>query len=117
MVAFNRGSGGEMSDGLLGEGDGNLAKPNLPPKFSLGQVVATPGALAAVTQRDILVALHRHQGGDWGLVDKEDWEANNRALLESTRLVSAYKAVGGERFWIITEADRSSTCALLPEEY
>lgn len=84
--------------------------------FPLGQVVATPGALDSVSQAEVTELLGRHAQGDWGDVDDEDWEANDRAVREGTRIFSAYN-VDGERIWIITEADRSSTCVLLPEEY
>lgn len=85
--------------------------------FPLGRVVATPGALEALDPDEALALLRRHQGGDWGEVDGHDRRANNRALRNGTRLLSAYVSAGGERVWIITEADRSSTCLLLPSEY
>ncbi len=61
--------------------------------------------------------LGRHSQGDWGNLCDEDRQANNRALVEETRLLSAYKSKAGKKFWIITEADRSSTTVLLPEDY
>jgi hypothetical protein len=85
--------------------------------FSLGQLVATPGALAEATHEEIQQALARHSRGDWGNVDAEDAQANNEALECGARLLSAYETATGVKFWIITEADRSSTCVLLPEEY
>jgi hypothetical protein len=89
------------------------------PKFSLGQVVATPGALRALEGSGQTPAffLDRHVQGDWGTVDAEDWAANDQALVDGSRILSAYKTLKGKRLWIITEADRSSTCCLLPEEY
>ena len=86
-------------------------------KFRLGRIVATPNALAKLTQEDILLALQRHQAGDWGDVDEADREANERALLEGTRLLSVYSSAAGVKFWIITERDRSVTTVLLPEDY
>ena len=88
-------------------------------RFSLGQTVATPGALAALTESGQSPAefLHRHVSGDWGEVDAEDQKANEDALIHGERLLSAYRTSKGERIWVITEADRSSTCALLPDEY
>ena len=85
----------------------------------LGRVVATPGALEAfaVAAENYFLYLARHAGGDWGDVCPEDARANDQALREGTRLLSAYTLQGGTRIWIITEADRSSTCVLLPEEY
>ena len=88
-------------------------------KFPLGQVVATPGVLRALTEsgESPTTFLERHVRGDWGDVDAEDSQANDEALVNGGRLLSAYKTLKGERIWIISEADRSSTCVLLPEEY
>lgn len=87
------------------------------PRFPPGVIVSTPGALTRVPPDELLVALTRHLSGDWGELDEHDWQANESALLEGTRLLSAYVASNGERYWIITEADRSVTTSLLPEEY
>lgn len=86
-------------------------------RFPLGQIVATPNALRSLTQDDIIAGLRRHINGDWGDLDEEDKRANERALREDTRLLSAYHGTGGTKFWIITEADRSVTTILLPEDY
>ena len=86
-------------------------------KFPLGQVVATSTALAALPTQDVAAALDRHRRGDWGEVGREDWQANERALERGERLLSAYQATDGTRFWIITEWDRSLTTVLLPEDY
>lgn len=88
-----------------------------PERFPLGQLVATPNALSSVPQRDIQAALARHVRGDWGDLDAHDIRANNEALEHGGRLLSAYTAADGTRFWIITEADRSATTVLLPEDY
>lgn len=85
--------------------------------FRLGRVVATPNALGRLTNDDILSGLQRHQAGDWGSLTDDDRVANDRALTEGSRIFSAYEAVNGTRFWIITEADRSVTTVLLPEDY
>jgi hypothetical protein len=87
--------------------------------FPLGQVVATPGALSAFAEaeEEYLPYLLRHACGDWGTISPEDVQANDEALEEGERLLSAYRLPGGTKIWIITEADRSSTCILLPEEY
>jgi hypothetical protein len=85
-------------------------------KFDLGQVVITPGAQEAIRPEDIHQALERHRVGDWGEVYPEDREENELSLREGFRLLSAYRS-GNQRFWIITEADRASTCILLSEEY
>ncbi len=89
------------------------------PRFSLGQCVATPGALAALTRtgENAVHFLARHQAGDWGELCAEDAHANDLALRKGYRLLSAYTLADGTRLWVITEADRSSTCLLLPEEY
>jgi hypothetical protein len=88
-------------------------------KFNPGRLVATPGVLRAFQKagESPFTYLGRHLASDWGEVGREDWAANDRALQEETRLLSAYKLSSGERIWIITEADRSSTCLLLPDEY
>ena len=83
----------------------------------LGRLVATPNALESITQDDILLGIQRHQAGDWGNVTDDDRMANDQALVQGTRIVSAYNAGNGTRFWIITEADRSVTTVLLPEDY
>ncbi len=87
------------------------------PKFPFGRLVATPGIIREIPAEEVLLALTRHAQGDWGEVDAEDRKANDNALRQGTRLVSAYTSLAVTRFWIITEADRSSTCILLPEEY
>lgn len=85
--------------------------------FRLGHIVATPNALRSITQDDILLGIRRHQAGDWGELGEEDRATNDRALVAGERLLSAYRAANGTRFWIITEADRSATTVLLPEDY
>ena len=89
------------------------------PLFPLGRLVATPGAIDAMAKagHDPLDFLSRHRVGDWGDVDEEDWKANDAAIVEGGRMLSAYTMKDGVRLWAITEADRSSTCILLPEEY
>lgn len=87
------------------------------PKFQLGQLVATANAMARLTHEDILRAMNRHMIGDWGDLDEADRLENERSLLHGWRLLSAYSASNGTRFWIITEADRSATTVLLPEDY
>lgn len=88
-----------------------------PARFPLGQVVATPGVLAALPMSEIEAALNRHAHGDWGIMPKEDMAANDRALKGGERLFSAYLSSEKIKFWIITEWDRSATTILLPEEY
>ena len=86
-------------------------------QFVLGCTVMTPGVLAALANEDVSVAISRHARGDWGDVCEEDWKANDDALRVSSRLFSTYHTADGRKFWIITEADRSVTTVLLPEEY
>jgi len=89
------------------------------PRFRLGRIVATPGALAAFerTRVNPVVFLSRHQRGDWGDLDVEDRAENERSVQSGFRILSAYTLSDGTRIWIITEADRSTTCILLPAEY
>ena len=87
------------------------------PPLKLGQIVATPNALAKITEADITAAMQRHITGDWGDLDAEDKGVNDQAVLDGTRILSAYQAANGTKFWIITEADRSVTTVLLPEDY
>jgi hypothetical protein len=89
------------------------------PRFPLGRIVATPGALAALERAADTPAgfIRRHVSGDWGTLDPEDHAENERSVAAGCRLLSAYNLSDGTRIWVITEADRSSTCMLLPEEY
>ena len=87
------------------------------PKFPSGRLVATPGAIREVPPEEVLTALTRHARGDWGEVDAADRHANDNALIQGTRLAFAYISIAGTRFSISSEADRSSTRILLPEEY
>jgi len=88
-------------------------------KFPLGQVVATPGALKAikVAGQEPAEFLKRHQAGDWGEVCEEDCQENELSLKQGLRLLSVYYTAKGVKLWVITEADRSATTILLPEEY
>ena len=86
-------------------------------KFPLGRLVATPNALEHIPNPDILAALQRHLTGDWGDLDEHDREENELSLKEGFRLHSVYRSAAGVKFWIITEADRSVTTVLLPEDY
>lgn len=89
------------------------------PLFPLGQIVATPGALEALTQssQSPLDFISRHQDGDWGECDSDDRLANDEAVDRGDRVFSVYRTAKGEKLWVITEADRTSTCILLPDEY
>jgi hypothetical protein len=85
----------------------------------LGRIVATPGALDALQQAGHTAQefLARHSAGDWGELSAEDRQENTFAVTRSLRLLSAYRLSTGVRIWVITEADRSATTVLLPEDY
>jgi len=87
------------------------------PKFHMGRLLTTPNALQTLHQEDVLTAIGKHIAGDWGDVGKEDWQENELSLREGFRLVSVYHDRNGTKFWVITEADRSTTTVLLPEDY
>ena len=86
-------------------------------KFALGQTVITANANAVLPELDVVLALQRHHSGDWGDVDDHDRQVNEDALRNGDRLVSIYKSVRDQKFYIITEWDRSVTTVLLPEDY
>lgn len=99
-----------------------MSRPN--GKFEPGQQVATPGALRAIHQsgESLLRLMSRHLSGDWGDLDADDKTANDAALIDGSRIFSAYMLTSGEKVWVITEAvgddgKRASTCVLLPDEY
>ena len=104
-----------------------MSEPNGPcvrPPFPLGQVVATPGALEVLEQSGQTpdYFLDRHVQGDWGEVDRGDWQSNDHALHDGSRIISVYKTLMGAKIWIITEAadddgNRAATTLLLPDEY
>ncbi len=89
------------------------------PRFPLGQVVATPGALAALQAAGQLpfAFLRRHQSGDWGDIPEEDKVENELSVAQGFRILSAYILTTGVKIWLITEYDRSATTVLLPQEY
>ena len=89
------------------------------PRFALGRVVATSGALEALRRvgqsgRELL---ERHASGDWGDVPPEDACENELSVREGFRIISSYRLATSATIWIITEADRSATTLLLPAEY
>ena len=86
-------------------------------KFRLGKIVSTPNALNQLTPEDILRAIGRHQAGDWGDVDEDDRRENELSLQQGLRLFSVYHSAAGVKFRLTTEADRSSTTVLMPEDY
>ena len=86
-------------------------------RFRLGSIVTTPNALSQLNQDDILGAIGRHQAGDWGDLCPHDLAANENALTNGARILSVYRTATGVKFWIITEADRTVTTILMPEDY
>jgi hypothetical protein len=84
------------------------------PLFPLGRIVVTPGALDIGCNFTPYLAMH--ECGLWGEVGEEDWQENDLSVKEGYRILSAY-VFESRRFWIISEADRSATSVLLPEEY
>ncbi|MBY0522809.1 MAG: hypothetical protein K2R98_05405 [Gemmataceae bacterium] len=89
------------------------------PLFKLGQLLVTPGALEALqaSRQSPWVFLTRHIQGDYGDLDAEDKALNALAVQDGSRLLSAYTTSKGTKLWLITEADRSATTILLPDEY
>jgi hypothetical protein len=87
--------------------------------FPLGRIVATPGALEALQTHGVPAAelLARHAALDPGDLDEHDQEVNREAVRDGGRILSSFVIAQGVKVWVITEADRSSTCILLPEDY
>jgi hypothetical protein len=89
-----------------------------PAKFRLGEIVATANAISRFAGETLEHCLNRHAQGDWGELDEEDKQCNERALTRGGgRLMSAYPISCQGKIWVITEADRSVTTLLLPEDY
>lgn len=94
-------------------------KEQTQPRFSLGQVVGTHGAIDALNDadQDPNEFIQRHVRGDWGDLDEEDKQENEYSVENGFRILSAYHTSRNVKIWIITEADRSVTTLLLPSEY
>jgi hypothetical protein len=93
-------------------------KPETPrTQISLGKTVITANAMATLDPDSVQQALRRHATGDWGDLSPEDRQENDLSAREGFRILSAYTDTQGTKFWIITEADRSATTVLLPEDY
>jgi len=86
------------------------------PKFPLGEIVITANAQATLDTGAVAQGLLRHARGDWGELCPEDAQGNQDALEHGDRLLSVY-GLGDQRFWIITESDRSVTTVLMPDDY
>ena len=127
-----------LEDGFMAELPGEVIPPERGRGFDLGRCLATPGVLEQVKLEEIREALARHASGDWGEMDADDSAANDQALVDGSRIFSAYRTGGAEtfdvatgtarktakgiKFWIITDgADddgkRHNTTVMLPEEY
>ena len=87
------------------------------PRFNPGRLMITRNAKNALPRREVDAAINRHLSGDWGDVCQSDWQRNEQALRDGDRLLSVYQTQAGEKFWIITESDRSTTTVLLPSDY
>lgn len=88
-----------------------------PIRFQPGSIVVHVGALQVANHQQIAKLLSRHLSGDWGDLDDEDKQANEQALKWGERILSSYKLENGEKLWILTERDRSSTTVLTPGDY
>lgn len=97
-------------------GGGGLRMPRRP-RFELGRTLITSAAQAVLHSEDVTKALSRHHTGDWGDLDDEDKQSNERALKDGSRLLSAYHDRKGTKFYIITEWNRQFTTVMLPEDY
>jgi len=91
-------------------------------KFPMGHLVTTAGvndraASDEAFARFVRKSLRRHEQGDWGDLSAEDVKENETSLIQGFRLLSAYERTGLPKIWIITEADRSATTVLFPDEY
>ena len=85
--------------------------------FQPGAVFTTIGATHAASHRELTEMVRRHLSGDWGDLCDEDKKANDAALTHGQRILSSYKSASGEKLWVETTADRSSTCVMTPSEY
>ena len=100
------------------------SEENIEPLFPLGRVVMAPSLQARLRdaspdrwEAEVVGLISRHMSGDWGDLDEEDKRENNLALSRGLRILSAYETSSGLKIWIISEADRSVTTVLLPEDY
>ena len=101
----------------MDEARSNSTPQLVTPRFELGQIVATPGALNLLTADMVTELLRRHLSGDWGDLSEADQRENEYSVKRALRIFSAYQLPDGDRIWIITAADRSATTILLPSEY
>ncbi len=87
-------------------------------KFEMGKIVITSNAYYMLNIWFVSwIIKYRYSRGDWGNIPESDWRENDKSLTNGGRLLASYTDVNGVKFWIITEADRSYTTVLLPEDY
>lgn len=86
-------------------------------KFKLGKILITSAVKEKISMRDIFIGLGKHSLGDWGNICEEDKTCNDEAVKNKKRIISQFESENNEKYWIITEYDRSYTTVLLPEEY
>ncbi|MEW4571323.1 hypothetical protein AB1L88_25905 [Tautonia sp. JC769] len=103
-----------ISDGILSDAV-SITRPEHP-RFPLGRLIITTNAAEQLPLTEVNAALARHASGDWGELSASDAKQNAYALKHGSRLFSVYASSAG-MFWIITEADRSATTILMPEDY
>ena len=96
---------------------GSIFEVEMNAKFEIGKLLITPGALQKIAPEKVQETIGRHVSGDWGEVCEDDSALNDWAMKNHERILSAYRSNEGDRFWVITEADRSVTTILLPSEY
>ncbi|CAJ0701064.1 plasmid related protein [Ralstonia wenshanensis] len=100
-----------------------MTEPSLPalppPRLPLGQLVATPAAIAALAAADVSIfkLVNHHARGDWGDLSTEDLALNDLAAITGQRVLSSYLIGSGQKVWVVTEWDRSVTTVLLPDDY
>jgi len=85
--------------------------------FNLGRVNITASVSAAMSYSTVISALEQFASGNWGDICLDDWNRNGYAISNGGRIIGVYHDEKGKRFWVITEADRSLTTVLLPEDF
>lgn len=95
---------------------GNISDGSFSPRFRLGNLVATPGVIESIGLDSVMPYVFMHMTGHWGDLDEEDQRSNDWSVDNGARILSQYY-VEGQKFWVITEHDRSVTTLLLPDEY
>ena len=94
-----------------------MLQNDLGPVYPLGRVTTTLGARRSLSRQDMLNALLRQMRGEWGSEVGDVQQGELPLVLDGCRVLGAYRSSSGQRFWIVTEADRSRTTVMLPEEF